>query len=209
MPIPDSSLPGHRALHERTIAALEICQETVNVEFKSSGSWADLENKIVKNILGMGNLRDGGLLVIGVSENGNRWELAGILPEHLRSFEPDDVLAHVGRYVSPVFEIDVVTVTYATKQFLTIHTHEFADTPLVCKKNGPDGAKNEGLACGGIYVRLPAPPQTTRVMDAAQLHALLELAAEKRARRMLEQVRRIGALDVPEQDALNAELEGL
>jgi hypothetical protein len=85
----------------------------------------------------------------------------------------------------------------------------FVSSPLVCKKNGPDGAKNEGLICGGIYVRLPAPPRTTRVMDAAQLHALLELAAEKRARRMLEQFRRVGAVDIPEQDALNAELEGL
>jgi predicted HTH transcriptional regulator len=100
MPIPDSTLAGHRALHDRTIAALEICQETVNVEFKSSGTWPDLENKIVKNVLGMGNLRDGGLLVIGVNQNGNRWELAGIRPEHLESFEPDDVLAHLGRFVS-------------------------------------------------------------------------------------------------------------
>jgi hypothetical protein len=94
---------------------------------------------------------------IGVNQNGNRWELAGIRPEHLESFEPDDVLAHLGRFVSPVFEIDIVTVTHSARQFLTIQTREFADTPLVCKKNGPDGAKNEGLVCGGIYVRLPTP----------------------------------------------------
>jgi hypothetical protein len=46
-------------------------------------------------------------------------------------------------------------------------------------------------------------------MDAAQLHSLLELAAEKRARRMLEQSRRIGALAPPERDELDLELEGL
>jgi hypothetical protein len=49
------------------------------------------------------------------------------------------------------------------------------------------------LAAGEVYVR-PATgkPQTVKVTDAARLHDLLELAAEFRARRMLEVGKRVG-----------------
>lgn len=45
---------------------------------------------------------------------------------------------------------------------------------------------------GEFYVRPAGRPRTTKVTSADDMHELLELAAEKRARRILEVAHRIG-----------------
>lgn len=91
--------------------------------------------------------------------------------------------------------------------FLAIQIREFNDTPIVCKKNGPAG---KNIFEGGVYVRPPGIAKTTRVMNASQMHDLLELAAEKRARRILEVSRRIGLEPRPTaKEHFDEELEGL
>jgi hypothetical protein len=156
----------------------------------------------------MGNLRDGGIIVVGVAQRGDSWSLTGITSAHLLTYDVDRMTAHVNSYVSPHADLDVVVVQHRDGlEYLAIYVREFRDTPLVCKKNGPDGS---GIVRGKVYVRLPAPTRTTSVTDAQQMHELLELAAEKRARRLLETARRVGLVERPsESDAFDAELGGL
>ncbi len=191
--IPKSGLPGHRQLHERTVAALERCQELRGVDFKESCPWEDVKWHVIQSVLGMGNLRDGGIVVIGVAQRGDQWELAGVEGTHLGTYDVDVLTDQVNKYVSPPVTLDVVLVDYGGKQFLAIHAHEFDDTPLVCRKNGPDGVKAaQSLKEGAVFVRPPGVARTTRVVNAEQMHDLLQLAAEKRARRLLEGAHRIG-----------------
>lgn len=206
--IPSSSLSGHRRLHEKATIALERCQEEQDVDFKESADWTALKWRITHTALGMGNLRDGGMLLIGVAERSGQWELTGITPEHLATYDPDDVAAHVNAYVSPHADVDVVLVTHSDgRDYLAIYIREFRDTPLVCKKNGPD---KSGIVQGRVYVRLPAPARTTAVTDARQMHDLLELAAEKRARTLLETGRRVGLeARAVRDERFDAELGGL
>lgn len=193
-PIPSSDMPGHRQLHQRAVFALDRCQESQSVDFKESASWDALQWRIIKTLLGMGNLRDGGIIVIGVSERGKTWELTGISQEHLATYDVDVVVATTNSYASLHVDLDIVTLQHSNgKTFLIMKANEFTDSPLVCKKNGPT---QSGLLEGSVYVRPPGVARTTRVTDAAQMHDLLELAAEKRARRILEVSRRIGL--VPE-----------
>lgn len=138
----------------------------------------------------MGNLRDGGIIIVGVSERDDTWQLSGILKEHLETYDVDDLIAQVNSYVSPHIDLTLVSVNYSGGQeFLAIEVGEFADTPLVCKKNGPNP---KDLSEGSVYIRSFGKPETTRVTRAEQMHDLLELAAEKRARRILEVSRRVG-----------------
>lgn len=193
--IPRSDLPGQKRLDERVQYALDRCQELQDVEFKESATWEILQWKIIKASLGMGNLRDGGIVVIGASSRGGSWALTGVLPEHLATFDVDKMTDQVNAYVSPHVDLDIVVVPYRNgKEFLAIQVNEFVDTPLVCKKNGPDTIKgtSEELAKGIVYVRPVGVPRTTRITEAGQMHDLLELAAEKRARRLLESATRIG-----------------
>jgi len=214
MAIPDSNLPGHARLHERVRAALERCQESAAIDFKESGSWDQLRYHIVKNVLAMGNLRDGGVVVIGASERNGNWDLSGISDLHFGTYDADTMLGLIGSFVSPHAETDIVRVVHTDGHpFLCIQTNEFDEMPLVCKRNGPDG---EGLLEGAVYVRPPGVPRATRVMNADQMRDLLRLAAEKQARRMLEDARRIGLLPdlgvpAPREPAaeFDQELEGM
>jgi hypothetical protein len=138
----------------------------------------------------MGNLRDGGIIIIGASERQKKWTLTGMSSAVLNTYDPDIVINHVNAYVSLHVDLDVVSVEYQPgKIFLAIRAQEFGATPLVCKKNGPNGTD---LLEGAVYIRTPGMARTTRVTNASQMHDLLELAAEKRARRILETFRRIG-----------------
>jgi Divergent AAA domain. len=189
--IPTSDMPGHIKLHERVYHALDCCQESRSVDFKASSPWDDLKLQIIRTAIGMGNLHDGGIIVIGASEKGESWKLTGITNGHLKTYDVDDIVDAINKYASPPIKIDIVTVKYRNdKYFLAFHVHEFSDTPFVCKKNAPDG--NKILCAGEFYVRPAGKPRTIKVLSAEEMHDLLELAAEKRARRILEVAHRIG-----------------
>jgi hypothetical protein len=206
--IPTSDMPGYRRLHERVFNALDRCQETQGIDFKESAPWNSLKWRIITTSLGMGNLRDGGIIVIGASERGQTWELTGITDEHLATYDPDVIIDVVNKYSSPNVEMDIVLTKYKNdRDFLSIQINEFKDAPIVCKKNGPRGG---GITEGAVYVRPPGVARTTRVMNSSQMYDLLELAAEKRARRMLEVSRRIGLVSIPTStERFDEELEGL
>ena len=157
----------------------------------------------------MGNLRDGGLIVIGVSQRDDAWALAGISQADLATYDVDVLTDQINAYVSPFADLDIVIVTHDGKHYLVVSCREFRDTPLVCKKNGPNGSS---IVEGRIYVRPPGLARTTAVTNASQVHDLLELAAEKRARLFLEAARRLGVLPAQQNEAIDQyarELGGL
>jgi hypothetical protein len=192
--IPRSDLPGHRRLHERAIAALSVCQESQDVDFKESSTFDAIRAHLIHTTLGMENLRDGGLIVVGVSQRGDRWQLTGISAPDLATFDVDNIVDQINAYVSPFVDIDVVITPSEGRDYLVLGIREFRDIPLVAKKNGPDGS---GITKGRIYVRPPGMARTSVVTDANQMHDLLDLAAEKRAKRILETARLVGMVDPP------------
>lgn len=187
--IPDSSLPGHKHLHERVVAALDLCHESRDVEFKGPETWKILQYHIIRTAMAMTNLRDGGIIVIGVREADENWDPTGVDPATLATYDEDSVNDLVNSHASPQLRIHLVRVTYREMQFLAIRVPEFERSPTVCRRDGGD---NSQLRCGGIYVRPTGKPQTTLVRNADELHDLLELAAEKRASELIQAAYRIG-----------------
>ena len=211
--IPRTDTPGYRQLHERVENALDRLQEAPDIEFKESASWASLRWKIIKTALAMGNLRDGGILVVGVTQRAGQERLAGITETDLATYDPDNIADQFGRFISPEIGFTLVRVPYRGNDYLVFEFQEFREIPLVCKRRGPDG---EGLEAGVVYVRpREGRPRSTRVTDAAQMRELLDLAADKAARRIIERGIRAG-LELPTRDRpptvieqFERELEGL
>jgi hypothetical protein len=205
-------MSGYADLKGRITLALSRCQEQPWLDFKESQPWQVLRWRLLKTIMGMANLRDGGLIVVGVAEKGTSWELTGIEAAHLDTFDYDDIIDQLSKYASPQVNVDIVVHDHdGGKRYLAFHAHQFNDSPVVCRNNSPDDVKpKDRLAAGEIYVRpTTGKPQTVKVTDASRLHDLLELAAEFRARRMLEVGKRIGM--VPGETAASlydAELSG-
>lgn len=185
---PNSDLPGHQRLHDRAWAALDRCQETQDVEFKESSPWDDMRFKIIRTAMAMANLRDGGIILIGASERGDSWSLDGISSEHLSTYDADELVAGVNKYASPHVDLSIVRLKYRDDQeFLVIKVEEFEMSPVVCKKT----YGNE-LREGDVFVRPVGQVRTTRLNNAKDIDDVLELAAEKRAKRIIQTAKRIG-----------------
>ena len=211
--IPRTDTPGYRQLHVQVGNALDRLQEAPDIEFKESASWDALKWKIIKTALAMGNLRDGGILIVGVAERTGQEQRTGIGETDLATYVPDNIADQFGSFISPGIDFTLVQVPYRDKDYLSFEFQEFREIPLVCKQNGPDG---EGLVAGAVYVRpREGRPRSTKVTDAAQMRELLDLAADKAARRIIERGIRAGLefpagvrpLTVIEQ--FDRELEGL
>lgn len=212
MAFPTTQMSGYADLKGRITLALSRCQEQSWLDFKESQPWPVLRWRLLKTIMGMANLRDGGLIVVGVAEKGTAWELTGIEASHLAAFDYDDITDQLSKYASPQVTVDIVIHDHDDgKRYLAFHVHQFSDSPVVCRNNSPEDVKpKDRLASGEIYVRpTTGKPRTEKVTDAARLHDLLELAAEFRARRILEVGKRIGFVPADTAASLyDAELAG-
>src|SRR5436190_2257213 len=205
-PLPSSDLPGHKQIKEKVDLALQTCQESQDMEFTESQPWEILRWKVTRAVLAMGNLRDGGIIVIGVSQRHQKWSLRGVRKAHLDTFDFDIISDQVNEYVSPHVDLTVVLHRWEKKSFVVVAVKEFRHTPLVCKK----GRESEKLVQGAVYIRPLGVPKTTRVMNAQEMHELLELAAEKRSREFLERAGRVGLYRPGSSgQEFNEELKGL
>ena len=195
MAFPTTDMAGHQRLKERAEAVLNRAVEASDVEFKVSAPWDALQWNILKTVLGMGNLRDGGLIVVGLSEAQATWQLDGISPPDLASFDADKIAAAFEKYVSPAPAVEVVLHYRGDKVFLVFDIGEFEEIPFVCRRNGPADSR---LEVAGFYHRpLGGVPRTERVRSVEDMRPILQVAAEKGARRLLEQAGRVGLLEPP------------
>jgi hypothetical protein len=170
--------------------ALERCRESQAVEFKEATDWSSIKHRTIRTVMAMSNLRDGGVVIVGVSEAGDSWDLTGMADAQLGTYDVDDITDGINRYASPPIEPEVVIVLHDDKKFLAIQVPEFSESPCVCKRTDNDGQR--AFYEGAVYVRPAGKAQTTRVTRAEDMSDLLELAAEKRARGMIETGHRIG-----------------
>ena len=207
--IPTSDIPGYIQLHDRVCSALDCCQESQAIDFKESAAWESLKLRLIRTILAMGNLRDGGVIIIGASERGDTWELTGITQEHLATYDVDDITDAINKYASPPMQIEIVLVKYLNDQaFLAFQVKEFENLPYICRNNAPNGIGL--LREGEVYIRPPGKPQTKKVTNAQEMVDLLELAAENRARSIISTSHRIGFVPPPDNTQhFDRELEGL
>lgn len=160
--------------------------ERRGVEFKGPGprSNRQLFAKVVRAVLGMANRRDGGLVVIGVQDNGGVLDPVGLDAAALRTWRYDDVAAALATYAVPSVDFDLETSEHQGKRYVLLRVREFEDIPVLCKKD------YEGvLRDGACYVRSRRKPETAEIPSEADMRDLLELATEKRLRRFLAQAR--------------------
>jgi len=171
------------------LGIIELGRESRNLEFKGSAAWtdADFRAKLIKTSLAFSNVRDGGMIVIGVeeSEEGS-FSFDGVEPAHLDTFSPDDVASQVAQYADPYAKVQVERIENEQKVFVVIQTEEFDEMPVVCKK---DGRCN--LRRGAIYTRSRRMPETVEVPSQTEMREILEMATEKRVRKLLEMQERL------------------
>jgi predicted HTH transcriptional regulator len=213
--LPTTDLDGYKILSERIIGALNLLQEVRSVDFKEAVVWDDLKYKIAKTTMAMSNLRDGGIIIIGIAEQDNNWHCTGMTEEQINTYDPDNMIDHVNKYASPAITFDVVKHTDKDGlQYLAIQAHEFEEKPIVCKKDYAGELRR-----GVCYIRPLGKAESRAVQSADEMQEVLDLAVDKSVRKFLQRCERLGMLVRVEEEKLaekkvdsdkfDAELEGL
>ncbi|HEX9994990.1 MAG TPA: RNA-binding domain-containing protein [Acidimicrobiales bacterium] len=183
-------------------AALSPGYELRGLEVKGPGIRSDLPffAKVARAMLSMANLRDGGHVIVGIDDTNVAALGPGLQRDHLASWlEYDDVARKLAEYADPPLRFDIADRTLSSGAIVAaIQVHEFADVPVLCKKDFPGV-----LRAGACYVRTRKVPETAEVPSATEMRDLLDLATEKALRAFVERAERAGVrlTTTPEPDA--------
>lgn len=154
-------------------------------------SWNDpnTKAKIVKTILAMSNIRDGGYLILGFDQNNDVFEPTGMAEADLNSFTYDLVKSHVSEFADPYVEFSMETVKDEEngKAFLIFTINEFDEVPVICKRNGL-----ANLEQGTMYTRSRRMPESVRVPTQSEMREIINMAVEKGIRKYIETSHRAG-----------------
>ncbi|HEX3723943.1 MAG TPA: ATP-binding protein, partial [Nitrolancea sp.] len=169
--------------------------ETMNVDFKGPLSWdGNDRGALAEDIVGMTNIRDGGLILIGVSEGADgNYTIDGLSADQAKTFDPTKVMDFVAGYFQPQVRLRVERPVVDGKQLVALRIEEFDQTPAICIKDGPakPGTPNKRYFYeGNLIVRTPAA-KTVVIRTAEDMHALIRLAVTKTSNRLLGDVRRL------------------
>jgi hypothetical protein len=189
--------------------ALVVGNETRGFEFKTNGARTDgrFFAKVARAALSMGNLRDGGYVVIGIDDARPQDMLPGLNEAELASWLAyDDVASRLAEYSDPPVEFEVAGFSLSSgSQVAAIGVGEFLDIPHLCARDF-----SGVLRKGALYVRSRRMPQSAEVASSVEMREILDLAAEKRLRAYVESASRAGvalalsaveALDQQSQDS--------
>jgi predicted HTH transcriptional regulator len=173
--------------------AFDLGREQGAVEFKSPGARSNrrMAAVVIKAMIGMSNRRDGGHVVIGVTDNGGSIVPVGVAEDDLRTWTFDALADVVAQYVEPSIDFNIRVATINEMRFVVIEVAEFAEVPTLCKRDyNIDGETI--LREGACYIRPRRKPETVEVATYADMRDLIDLATEKSVRRFLAAAHRAG-----------------
>ncbi len=173
---------------------LAFGREQPGVEFKSAGSRttdSTLRAKVVRAVLAMANRRDGGTVIIGVKEVANGLALDGLSAPQAASWKHDDLADTVAEYADPRVAFDSYALDVNGSTLIVISVEEFADVPVVCKRNFQDG-KQLILRDGAVYVRSNRKPESREVANYDEMRELLDVATDRGVRRFVARATEAG-----------------
>lgn len=132
--------------------------EVRNVEFKGPGPRTDvnLMAKVIRAVLGMSNLRDGGRVVIGVEERKGTLTPSGLTPSDIATWQYDLVSAAVAEYADPYARFDLEQVPYQGGTSIFLHVYEFDQISILCRRDltvKMNGKDKMVLRKSALYVR--------------------------------------------------------
>jgi len=158
------------------------------LEYKGAMVWSnDLTKvKIAKAMMAMSNLRNGGVIVVGMKEiQKGVWEPDTMTGEQIASFTQDDVAQWVNDYAVPSVQFTVEPFSIDTNHFVIIKVREFSSNPTICRKPKRLGGREE-MKEGAIYYRSNAKNESAAISSEEDMRELITLAVKKGVAQQLE-----------------------
>jgi predicted HTH transcriptional regulator len=180
---------------------LEAGQETQSFEVKASMPWN--VKSLAKHILAMANIRDGGMILIGVDDK--TFAREGTTAAVRDTYSIDIMRDQMAQYADPHVDFSVTfPVDRDGRTYVAIHVASFRRVPVICRRD------SEGTLAGAIYYRSSnRRAESAAVRNSYDMSDIVMLAA-LRTRQHLED---LGALSGPAPNPLtrrlDEELDGL
>jgi predicted HTH transcriptional regulator len=177
--------------------------ESLNVEYKGALAWENsqdsmswLQAKCIKAVLGFTNTEGGGLIILGVNDDGNGTRsFVGLSPEMLASYGNTEAIQEcIDKYADGPLSYSIKKITYVndgTEQtYMAIAVNEFDDTPVLCTRDfyieKPNGEKDFILRKQDMYTRARKGRFGTIKATSLELRYILNLAHSKAEDRLLQ-----------------------
>ena len=172
---------------------LKLGHEIRGFEVKGPGLSTEkrLFAKVARAVLGLGNLRDGGHVIIGIDDTHQQAMKPGLGAADLASWLAfDDVSRRLANYADPPvrFELDGRPLSSGVT-VAVIQVFEFADVPHLCAKDYPDVLRE-----GALYVRPRKVPETSEIANSVEMREVIDLATEKALRAYVSTAERAGLI---------------
>jgi len=174
--------------------AIAFGRERRHTEFKGPGRRTDKAflAKVVRAVLGLANTPDGGVVIIGVEDDGTKLTPTGLSKSEAATWGYDDLHASLANYADPFVECEVAPLKLDDCTFVVIEVREFGEIPVLCKKDLGDTLRR-----GALYVRRRGKIETVEVPSHVEMREVIERAAEIRARNILAAAARVGLAHEP------------
>ncbi len=168
---------------------LALGRETSGVEFKGPGPLSDrrLVAQVVRAVLAMANRESGGIVIVGIEDNANGINPAGLDNAELASWDYDNIANQLARYADPRVNFEMEIRMYNGARHVVLAVAEFSEIPVLCKRSFDNVLRN-----GACYVRTRQKPETSEIPTQTEMRELLDLAINKGVSLYLERARRVG-----------------
>lgn len=192
---------------EQLAAIIDVGYEQRGIEFKGAGERTDrafLAN-VARAVLALANQRDGGYVIVGLSEDGVDAPTSGLTDEQLQQWLSfDDVSDQINAYADPPVRIQLGRGQLPNGHSVAIiEVAEFSEIPILSKKDYP-----QRIVAKQLYTRSMAKPESSALLTQNELREIITLATEKQLARFLETAQRAGiAIGQSESAAAREEFE--
>lgn len=177
------------------------------LEYKRSMIWTGNDTtkvKIAKAMMAMANLRNGGVIVVGMQETTRGvWVPEVMTPMQVSSFTQDDVAQWVNDYATPAVQFSIEPFTLNGNQFVIIQVQEFDTSPVICRKQKIAGG--ETLEAGAIYYRSNRKIESAPISTDEDTRELIGLAVDKGISRHVGRLHRLGLIATKSTEQLHSE----
>lgn len=156
---------GDEKMPENLLESLYHGKEEIYLEYKADIAWSNRPKmlEIVKTILALANLRDGGIILIGVKDDGER---IGLTDENYNSFSHDYINQFLDGRVNQAIQCKVEKHEHKDKKdnkikkFVSIQVAESQEFPAIYigkqelfDTNKDPFSNNIALRQGALYIR--------------------------------------------------------
>jgi len=194
---------------QNLLEALHHSEEETYLEYKGDVSWSDRKKKleIAQTIFALANERDGGIIVIGVKNDGER---IGLSQENFSSYSHDYLHQYLtGKGNQPIkcklekFEYKEEKDT-EDKRFVFIQVAESKEFPVVyiaqtarIDQNIDTHPNNIGLRKGALYIRNKQDVGSKEIESAQEWEEVIERTYRKYERETIRRYETLKGRDNP------------